>query len=385
MKVAVIGIGCTKFGEHWDKNIQDLLSASQLEAIEDAKISPNDIDAIFSGNMCGGIFSGQQHIGAIAAEILNLNVASSVVEAACASGGVAIRSGLQAILSGLAEVVLVNGVEKMTDTKTPQATTGLMLAASEELELFQGATFPALNAMIAKKYMNDYGLTREQLAMVSVKNHKHATLNPLAQFKKEITIENVINSTMVSDPLTLLDCAPISDGSASLILCSEKFAKKINKPAIYIVGSGQASDSLALQNRKSLTEMKATQIAAKTAYKIANVTPDDIDVTELHDGFSIVEILSLEDLGYFKKGEAGKATSDGKTFFDGEKPVNPSGGLKGKGHPVGATGVSQAVEIVKQLRGECKSNQVKNAKTGLTHNIGGCGTTAVVHIFKKEK
>ena len=383
MKIGVIGIGCTKFGELWDKSLQDLLAESMLEALSDANISPKDIDTIFTGNMCAGTFSGQLHLGAMAAEILNSNAPSTTVEAACASGSVALRSGIMSIASGLSEVVMINGVEKMTDLSTEETTTGLIAAASEELEHFQGATFPALNALIARAYMDKFNLTRKQLSSVSIKNHKHGLMNPLAHFRREIKFENFINSPMVADPLSLLDCPPISDGAASIILCGENFAKKLNAKPVWIIGSSQASDTLSLQNRETLTSIKATKIAAATAYKMAILTPQDIDVVELHAGFSIMEIISLEDLGFFEKGKAGIATESGKTFFDATLPINPSGGLKAKGHPVGATGVSQAVEIVKQLRGECDKIQVKNAKIGLTHNMGGCGSTSTVHIFKK--
>ena len=226
MKIAVIGAACTKFGELWDKSLQDLLAESQLKAIEDAQILPSQIDAIFTGNMCAGIFSGQLHLGGMAAEILNLNVPSSTIEGACASGGLAIRAGIASIESGQAEVVLVNGVEKMTDLDSNQTSTGLMGAGSEEHEHFFGATFPGLNALITRAYMHEFGLTRNQLACVSVKNHKHGNLNPLAHFQKEITIQDVVNSQIVADPLTVFDCPPITDGAVSLILCTPEFTKK---------------------------------------------------------------------------------------------------------------------------------------------------------------
>ncbi|HBS48495.1 TPA: thiolase domain-containing protein [Candidatus Dependentiae bacterium] len=386
MKIGVLGIGCTKFGEHWDKSISDLLTISQFQALKDAGISPEQIDSIFVGNMNSAIFSGQVHLGVIAAEMFNLNIPAYSVESACASGGVAIRNGVMAILSGMAEVVMVSGVEKMTDVTSEEVTTALMSAASEELETFGGATFPALNALVAQNYISKYGLTRKQLASVSIKNHKHGSLNPNAHFKREINLDDVLNSPIISDPFTVLDCSPVSDGAATVILCSDSFAKKINKKLVNIVASGMAVDSLSLQNRENLTSMKATRLAADQACKSADLNPKDINVVELHDAFSILEIIALEDLGFFAKGEAGKATEEGKTYFDSNfgLAVNPSGGLKAKGHPVGATGVSQVVEITKQLRGECDKNQVKDARVGLTHNMGGCGASVVVHILKKE-
>ncbi len=372
MKIAVIGASCTKFGELWDKSLQDLLAESQIKALQDAKIKPEQIDAIFTGNMCAGIFSGQLHLGAMATEILNINCPSNVIEGACASGGLALRAGIMTIKSGQAQVVLVNGVEKMTDLDPQQITTGLMAAANIEQELFAGATFPGLNALIARAYMHKLGLTRKQLAQVSINNHKNAILNPLAHFQKEITIQTVLNSQIIADPLTVFDCAPISDGAASLILSTPEFAKKHFKKSpekiIYITGSGQATDTLSLSKRESLIEFKANQIAAKKAYEIASIIPNDVDVAELHDAFTITQIISMHDLG-----------------FEKTKPcVNPSGGLKAKGHPVGATGISQAYEIVMQLRNECGPRQVKNAKIGLTQNMGGCGSTSVVHIFSRE-
>lgn len=357
MKISVLGTYQTKFGELWNKSISDLLAESQLGAINDAQISVDDIDQIFTGNMCAGIFSNQSNLGGIAAQILNTNVASVVVQGACASGGLALCAGICAIESGQSQVVLVNGVEKMTDVGNGNVTKGLASAASYEWEQIHGATFPALNAMIAKLYMHTYGLTREELAMVSVKSHENGLKNELAHLRKKITVQDVINAPMIADPLTLLDCSPISDGAASIILCSENFAKKLNKKCVEIIGSGCASDTLLLAQRENLLEWKATQLAAKKAYEISGLTSDKIDVVELHDGFSIVQVLSIKDLGLGQ-----------------HSVINPSGGLKSRGHPVGATGVAQAVEIVKQLQGRFN--------IGMTHNVGGCGTTVVVNIFK---
>ena len=389
MKIAVLGASCTKFGELWNMSLQDLLAEAQLKALKDAHIGNKEIDAIFTGNMCAGMFSGQLHLGSMASEILNTQCPSTTVEGACASGGLALRAGIMALESGHADVVLVNGVEKMTDIPADKVNTALMAGASEEQELFVGATFAGLNALIAQVYMNEYGLSRQHLAAVSVKNHEHGSNNPLAHFQKKITVNDVLNSSLIASPLTIFDCAPISDGAASLVLSTYEFAQKhvAKNPdvkVVYIVGSGQASDTLSLAKRKCLTEFKATQKAALSAFNMAGIKPQDIDVVELHDGFSITEIISLEDLGFFEKGTAAKATVEGKTRLESQLPVNPSGGLKAKGHPVGATGVSQAYEIVMQLRGECGKRQVDGTSIGLTHNLGGCGATAVVHIFSKD-
>lgn len=371
MKIAVIGTFCTKFGEHWDKSLKDLLAESQLAAINDAKINPKQIDYIVTGNMCSGIFTGQQHLGCMATEILNINCPSFVTEGACASGGIALHTGIMAIKSGLAEVVLVNGVEKMTDLKAEEITTGLMAAADIEEELFAGATFPGLNALIAKIYMHKFGLTKKELAKISVKNHKNGSLNPLAHFQKQITVQDVLKSQVIADPLTIFGCAPISDGAASIILSTPNFAKKhfknSNEKIVYITGTGIATDTLSLGKRKDLTQFKANQIATKKACDMAQVKVEDIDVAEVHDAFTITQLISVKDLELTKKTK-----------------INKSGGLKAKGHPIGATGISQAYEIVKQLKNECGARQVKNAKIGLTQNMGGCGSTSVVHIFSTK-
>lgn len=382
-RVAVIGTGATKFGELWDKSLRDLLAESQLKALEDAHISPRDINMIITGNMCSGTFTGQEHVGAMAADILNSTAASFKVEGACASGSLAFRAGLQAIQSGAAEVVLVNGTEKMTDVQTRQATAGLLGAGDEVWEGFTGVTFCGLYAMMARAYMHQFGLTREQLAMVAVKNHKHGSLNPIAQFKNQITVDQVLNSSMIADPLTLLDCSPITDGSASVVLASEAFAKKHCDTPIWVAGSGQASDTLALHSRPSLTEIPATSIATRIALDQAKITTSQIDVTEIHDCFTIAEIIAMEGLGLVERGKAGKLIEEGQTYYDGKTPVNPCGGLKACGHPVGATGVKQIMELVHQLRGEAGKRQVQDATTGLAHNVGGTGATVVVHVLQR--
>jgi acetyl-CoA C-acetyltransferase len=384
MKIGVIGIGITKFGELWEESLRDLLLDAQLRALNDAKIVPQQIDALFTGNMCGDSLSGQLHIGAMAAENLNLNKPSVRVEGACASGSLALRAGIQSIESGAAEIVMVSGVEKMTDVSTEQVTTALMGAGDEELEGFNGLTFPGLYALLANAYIKEYGLTRDILAEVSVKNHFHGARNSYAQFQNEITKETVINSTMVADPLTLFDCSPITDGAASIILASEKTAKKLGTE-VYITGSGLATDTLSLARRESLLEIKSGRLAAQQAYKQAGITPKEISFAEVHDCFSIAEIYAVEALGLAKQGQAAELYSSKQTYFDSKKPVNTSGGLKACGHPVAATGIKQAIEATMQLRGEAKNRQVKNATIGVTHNVGGSGGTACVHVFKRMK
>ena len=383
--VAIIGVGITKFGELWDKSFRNLISEAGTKAILDAGIEGKEIDALFVGSMSPGRFVGQEHVGALVADSSGLhvmNIPTTRVENACASGGLALRQAYISVASGMHDIVVVGGVEKMTDVIGGEATDILAMAADQEWEAFFGVTFPALYAMIARRHMHEYGTTREQLAEVAVKNHDNGLLNPNAHFRRKITVDSVLNATMVADPLTVLDCSPISDGAAALVLAPLDKAKQYTDKIVKISGSGQASDSLALHGREDICTFKATVEAARQAYKQAGVEPKDIDLAEVHDCFTIAEILAIEDLGFVKKGEGGKATEEGRTRIDGDLPINPSGGLKAKGHPVGATGIAQAAEVALQLRGEAGERQVKDAEIGLTHNIGGSGATCVVHILE---
>jgi acetyl-CoA C-acetyltransferase len=384
-EVAVIGVGLTKFGELWDKSFRDLIAEAGSKAIIDANIEGKDIDAIYVGSMSSGRFVGQEHIGALVADVSGFSythIPATRVEGACASGGLAVRQGYLSIASGMHDIVVVGGVEKMNDVGGTSATETLATAADQEWEAFFGATFPAIYAMIATKHMHDYGTTKEQLAQVAVKNHANGALNPNAQYQRPIKLDAVLNSTMVASPLGLMDCSPVSDGAAAIVLCALEKAKRYTDKIIKITGSGQASDTLALHARRDITTLDATVHAAKKAYKQAGVTPKDIDLAEVHDCFTIAEICAIEDLGFVKKGEGGRAVEDNITTLDGSLPVNTSGGLKAKGHPVGATGVAQIVELVLQLRGEAGKRQVKGAKRGLAHNVGGSGATCTVHILE---
>jgi len=340
---------------------------------------------MYIGSMSSGRFVGQEHIGALVADasgFSHLHIPATRVEGACASGGLAVRQGYLSIASGVNDVVVVGGIEKMNDVSGEAASETLATAADQEWESFFGVTFPGLYALMARRHMYEYGTTKKQLAEVAVKNHSNGALNPNAQYQRPIKLETAMNATMVADPLGLFDCSPVTDGSASIVLCAADKAKKFTDKAIKIIGSGQGSDTLALHARDNLCTLEATVYAAKKAYKQANVKPSDIDVAEVHDCFTIAEIIAIEDLGFVKKGEGGKAIENKITTLDGELPVNTSGGLKAKGHPVGATGVAQIVEIVEQLRGTADKRQVKNAKVGLAHNVGGSGATAVVHILE---
>ncbi len=378
--VAIIGVSQTKFGELWDESFRDLITTAGMNAIEDANIEGGDLEAMYVGNMSAGLFVQQEHIASLIADHAGLTpIPCARVEAACASGGLALRNGIMAVASGYHDIVISAGVEKMTDVVDP--TPAIATASDQEWEAQQGVTFPSLYAMMARRHMHEYGTTREQLAMVSVINHKNGAKNPLAQFPMEITVDTVLNSTMVADPLRLLDCSPVSDGAAAVILCPAEEAKKYTDTPIYIKASAQASGTIALHDRKNLTTIDATVHAVKKAYQMAGLGPKDIDAVEVHDCFSINGLLAIEDLGFVEKGKGGIAIEEGMTELDGQIPVNPSGGLKARGHPLGATGIAQAAEIVWQLRGEAGKRQVEGAQIGMTHNIGGTGGTAAVHIM----
>jgi acetyl-CoA C-acetyltransferase len=383
-RVAVVGIGQTKFDEHWEMSLRQLSTEAGAKALMDAKISGKDIQALYIGNMSAGRFVGQDHLGALAVDEAGLNpIPATRVEAACASGALAFRNACFSIMSGQHDIVMAAGAEKMTDIKGTDAIATLMGAGDQEWESSIGLTFTGLYALMARAHMKQYGTTQEQLALVSVNNHRNGSKNPLAQHPYEVTVDQVMKSSMIADPLRLLDCSPITDGAAAIILVSEKVAKNFENP-IWLLGTGQASDTLALHDRKSLTEMMATKVAARKAYTQSGLTPEGIDMAEVHDCFSINEIMAIEDLGFVEKGKGGRFVEQGKITRNGEKPVNTTGGLKSIGHPVGATGIRQIVDIAKQLRGQAGPLQVKSARTGLALNIGGSGATAVVNIFGNE-
>lgn len=382
--VAIIGVGETPFGELWERSFRDLGIEAGLKAIQDAKIGSEDIDAVYIGNMSAGKFIDQEHVAALVADYAGLadrHLPTVRVEGGGACGALALLQARLAIASGMYDIVVVGGAEKMTDVGDVQAAEILAGTADQEWESVFGATFAGLYAMMARRHMHEFGTKREHLAAVAVKNHKNGSLNPNAQFQREITMETVLQAPWVAEPLGLFDCAPLSDGAAAVVLCAMERARSFSDAPIRILGSGQASDFLALHDRRSLTAMDATTEAGARALKQAKLTPKDVQVAEVHDNFTITEILAIEDLGFVEKGKGGPATLDGVTALNGKVSVNPSGGLKARGQPVGATGVAQAVEIVRQLRGEAGKRQVIGAKHGLTHTLGGTGATAVVHIF----
>lgn len=383
-KVGIIGVGMTKFGEHWDRSYRDLIIEAGTKAIMDAGIEGKDINEIYVGSMSPGTLIGQEHIGAIVADYVGLcGVAATRVEAACASGGLALRQAHLSVKSGRNDIVVVGGAEKMTDVPTPQAAVSLAGAGDEEWEAFNGATFPALYALMAQRHMYEYGTTLEQLSEVAVKSHKNASMNPNAQFPFKVTLDQVMNSAPVALPLRLLHCSPITDGAATVILASEEKTRELTDNPVWINASALATDTLALHDRKSLSKTEAGVIAGRKAYKQAGIKPEDVDFAEVHDCFSIAEIMAIESLGFCDFGEGGKITENGETQIGGRIPINTSGGLKAKGHPVGATGIAQAIEAALQLRGEAGGRQVEDAEIGLTHNVGGSGATCAVHIFSR--
>ena len=386
MKVAVLGVGTTKFGELWGVSPRALVREAVEEALIDANLKLADIEALYVGNMLSGILGRQENLGALFAEELGISCPAFKIEGACASGGLAVHSAILSVLAGIYKTVLVIGVEKMTDHKPEEITSALMGAGHDE-ERAAGITFPGLYAILARAHMEKYKTTEKDLAAVSVKNHYHATLNPKAQFQFEIGLEQVLASPIVAEPLKLLDCSPTSDGAAAIIITNGKWKMengKKRKP-VYIIASEVATDTLGLAGRKDLTSLLAVARAASSAYKMAGVGPENIDVAEVHDCFSIAEIIACEDLGFSQKGKVAKEIIKGRTRLGTGKPVvNPSGGLKACGHPVGATGVKQIIEIVTQLRGEAGARQVKKAKIGLAHNVGGSGAVAVIHILKND-
>ncbi len=383
--VAIIGAGETKYGEHWEKSLRDLVVEAGLKAIEDANITAEDIQAIFGGNMSAGSFVGQDHVGALMADFAGLaehRVPALRIESACASGAAALHAGYMAVASGLYDIVLVGGVEKMTDLQGDMVTDILAGAADREWEVFLGATFPALAAMMTRRYMYEFGMTDEQMALFPVIAHKHGAMNPDAHFQREISVETVLKSPIVAEPLRVMNCSPVSDGAAALVLTSADIARKYTDSPIKISASAFANEYISLHSRESLIKSVSTIEAGQKAYRMAKKEPKDIDLVEIHDAFSIIAIEGLEDLGFAKKGEAWKLAEEGQLYYDGELPYNVSGGLKAKGHPVGATGVGQVVEIVKQLRNEAGKRQVPDAKVGLAHNVGGTMTSSIVHILE---
>ena len=383
-QVRVAGVGMTPFGKSPERTAREMFGDAADEAFEDAGVDPDDVEEVFYGNFMGEFAEQQGHQGPLAASAAGVRAPATRIESACASSGVAVRMGVEKIRSGAADVVLVGGAERMTNLSTADGTAALAAAADALYEINAGVTFPGAYSLMANRYFEEYGGDREDLAHVAVKNHDHAVDNELAQFQMEITVEKVLDAVRVCSPFGLFDCSPMSDGGSAAVLVSEAFAEEHGLDAsVAITGTGQASDSLALHDRESITGTPAAAEAAQMAYDDAGVTPDDVDVAEVHDCFTIAEVLAIESLGFFEKGEGITAAREGKTAIDGELPVNLSGGLKAKGHPVGATGGAQISEMTKLLRGDhVNSDAVSDATVGLTHNAGGTVASCVVNVLE---
>lgn len=373
-QVAVVGVGMTKFGVS-EKSELEMFSEAAMDALNESNLKPKDIQALFLGNAVGGLTEGQTIIASHAAAELGLQgIPATRFEGACASGTMAVRDAFMWVASGYYDVVLAAGTERQTVTGTAFATRIMNTGAHSFYESATGITFPGMFAMMAHMYCHKYGIPLEklkkQMAMVAVKNHKMGVLNPKAQFRKEITIEDVFSSMMIASPLQLYDCCPISDGAAAAVITSADVAKKLTDKPAYIVGVGQGCAG-GLSTQRDYTRLIARESSAQQAYQMAGLTPQDIDVCELHDCFTVAEIVATEGLGFFDFGDGGAAVERGDTQMGGKVVINPSGGLKSKGHPVGATGVAQVYEIVNQLRGSCGARQVEGTKIGITDTMGG--------------
>ncbi len=391
--VVIAGAGMIRFERRDEDTLVDMLAMAGLRAMDDARLGNHPVDAVYVGNMASGLFNRQVSVASALVDKLSLYpTAAERIENGPASGGSAIKHGYQAIASGMADVVLVVGGEKMREVIGPRATDVVACMSQPESEYIYGVSLPAMAGMFARLYMKKYGVTAEDLARVAIKNHDHGLLNPYAHIQMRITLEgilthpdSVVGNPIVADPLRLYDCCPVSDGAAAVLLTTPEIAKTLNdKPPIIIAGIGQATDTHALHEREDPTELKAVTISAEKAFSMAGCTPADVDVAELHDAFTILEIAESEHVGFFAKGEGAKALTAGQTRIGGKLPINPSGGLKARGHPVGATGVAQAVELVWQLRGEAGERQVKDAQTGFALNFGGFGNNVVALVLRRE-
>ena len=383
-QVAILGIGQTKIDEHWDLSLREIGGNAAFAAMQDAGM--DKVDSLFVGNMLSPMVSGQNQLGTFFSDWIGLwNQESVKIEAACASGAAALRAGLMAVAAGDIESALVVGVEKMTDKAGHDVTAALATAADADYEVEQGVSFVGINALIMRRYMYEFGWKHADFAPFSINAHANAMHNPFARLHQKISMDQFERSTMVATPVNLLDASPTGDGAAAVVIVpAERVASWNGKPRVVIAGSAAATDSIAVHSRKDPLFLSAAYQSAKRAYEIANVTPEDVDVFELHDAFSIMSALSLEACGFAERGQGVRLGLDNKIGPGGRIPVCTRGGLKARGHPVGATGMYQIVEVVQQLRGECNGTQVDGAKVGMAQNIGGSGATILTHILKAE-
>jgi acetyl-CoA C-acetyltransferase len=381
--VAVVGLGKTPFGAFPDRDLRSLAVEAGRKSLENGHIRPDQVEAFYLGNFAGPSFAGQNHLAPYIGEALGLKgVPCTRFEAACASGGSAFFHAWLAVAAGVYDVVLVAGAEKMTSQPTPRVAEILASAGEVSGEMKAGATFPALFAMIARRHMHDFGTRREDLAAVAVKNHANGARNPYAHMRKVITLEQALAGKPVAEPLTIYDCSLVSDGAAAVVLVPLERAAEFTSKPVRIAGIAQTSDHFALDEKEDITTFPAVERAGEQAYRMAGAGPRDIQFAELHDCFTIAEIIALEDLGFVRRGEGAPYTSGGHTLPAGARPVNTSGGLKAKGHPVGATGVAQICDVALQIRGEAGDLQLVRHEIGLAENLGGSGATAVVTILR---
>jgi acetyl-CoA C-acetyltransferase len=380
----VAGVGLTHFGRHPERTARDLFAEAGLAALDDAGVERETVDAVFYGNFMGELTEHQGHSGPLAAEAVGITVPSTRYESACASSGAALRGAVQSIRAGEHDVVLVGGAERMNNVSTARATEALAIAADALWEVEAGMTFPGAYALMADAYLDEYDGTHEDLAHIAVKNHAHAVPNEHAQYRREISLQEVLDSPQVAEPLTLFDACPITDGASAVVVTSASYADANGlDTSVAITGSGQGGDNMALADRRSLTQTPAATRAAEAAYAEAGIDSAEVDVAEVHDCFTIAEVLAIESLGFFESGDGIAAAREGETTKDGRLPVNLSGGLKAKGHPVGATGTSQVAELVKVLEGDHpNSGAVPDARVGVAHNAGGTVASAVVHVLE---
>ena len=380
-KVCVLGAGSTRYGK-LDESLVEMIVNSSADAIEDAGIEPREIGASYISNVFG-IADKQVHLGPVVMSRLGIPERPSLsIESACGSGSVSFREAYANVAAGFYDAVLVTGAEKVTHTGTAWTTTYFAYCSDFFYEGSAGASFPGLFASMARAYMSEYGATEEDFARVAVKNHENGMHNPKAHLRKKITVDDVLSSAVVASPLKLYDCCPFSDGASSVILCSEEFARAHGGDYVRVIGSGRGGSPAALQDRGHITTIDSTRIASESAYKAAGIGPGDVDFAEVHDCFTIAEVVNSEDLGFVEKGRGVEAAREGQTARGGQIPLNPSGGLKSKGHPIGATGVGQVVETYEQLTGAAGERGIKGAEIGLTHNFGATGASCAVHIFQ---
>ncbi len=380
--VAIIGAGQTEVGEHWGTSLRHLALGALQAAMTDAGVM--NADALYVGNMLSGELEGQEHLGALVADFSGLRgIEAFKIEAACGSGAAALRMGYIAVAGGLADIVIVVGVEKMTDTVGPDTTAALAMAADADHEAAHGASFVTINALLMRRYMHEYGYDHQAFAPFAINAHRNAVHNPEAMFHFPVTAEKFARARMISDPINLLDSSPICDGAAAVVLAPVESRPNGGSIPVRIAASATATDTVAVHDRRDPLVLQAARLSTQRAYAQAGLSPEDIDLFELHDAFSIMATLSLEAAGFAQKGEALQLAQDGEIGIDGSIPVATMGGLKARGHPVGATGVYQIVEVVQQLRGLAGENQVRNAQLGMAQNIGGSGATVITHILER--